>query len=118
MQRSVSTSVLLLLFAGSQWAQIVSAPSAGQGPAPPPSNVRPEERCVVAGRVTNALTGEPLRKATVLLSAGRAGNGAAGVTTMSNGRSVVPSGQGYSTSTDNDGSFRIEGVNPGTYRLS
>ena len=71
---------------------------------------------MVAGRLTNALTGEPVKKATVRLTANRAGANGTALMATAAGR-FPPGGQGYSTTTDNEGSFRIEGVNPGEYRL-
>jgi len=92
--------------------------------APQPT-VPPEQRCVLAGRVTNALTGEPLKKVTVRVSPNRGGGGRTGMApstftigALGDSRVLPGGGQGYSTSTDNDGSFRIEGINPGSYRLN
>ncbi|MFL6450748.1 MAG: carboxypeptidase regulatory-like domain-containing protein [Bryobacteraceae bacterium] len=124
MRRSVLVLVLLFFAAASGWTQLISAPAipmdgqAGQVSTPQPT-VPFEQRCVAAGRITNALTGEPLRKATVRLSASRGGSGmeGSGIGTLGDPRRSAPGGQGYSTSTDTDGSFRIEGVNPGGYTL-
>jgi protocatechuate 3,4-dioxygenase beta subunit len=119
MQRSASVLAFLLLAPGFAWTQMMTMPAislsgqADQISAPQP-NVPPEQRCVVAGRVTNSLTSEPVKKATIRLSANRAEGGMRGLPLMT---LLQSGGQGYSTSTDSDGSFRIEGVNPGQYLL-
>lgn len=119
MRRSGSLVAFLLLASGLASTQIVGIPAISlggqldQSPAPQP-NVPPEQRCVVGGRVTNSLTGEPVKKATIRFAANRTGGG---VVVMGDPRRSMPGGQGYSTSTDSDGSFRIEGVNPGQYLL-
>ena len=59
------------------------------------------------GHVTSAQTGEPLKKA--ILSLTRRGASAS---------ITVADPQGYSTSSEADGSFRFEGVEPGDYTLS
>ena len=88
-----------------------------QGPemTPPPSNTPPDQKCVVQGRVTNSQTGEALKKATLRLarrSGAGIGAGAVGVI------AAKPMGaQGYSAVSQADGSFRIEGIEPGDYTL-
>lgn len=74
----------------------------------PPSTSKPEDRCVVAGHVTNALTGEPVRKASLRL----AKEMSAPIDPESGQRP-----QGYSVTSLPDGSFRFEDVEPGEYRL-
>ncbi|MBV8897050.1 MAG: carboxypeptidase regulatory-like domain-containing protein [Acidobacteriaceae bacterium] len=75
----------------------------------PPITSKPEDRCVVAGRVTNELTGEPLRKATVQLA-----KRINAPVEFENGKSPP----GYSTTSLPDGSFKFENVEPGEYALS
>ena len=58
------------------------------------------EKCTLAGQVTNAATGEPLKKTEVLLR-------------RAESRSDAP----YGAVTDAAGHFSIQGVEPGTYRL-
>jgi hypothetical protein len=81
----------------------------GQGLTPPPSTSKPEDRCVLQGRVSNAITGEPVRKATIRLMRQ--------MTAPSTGN-VVQGQQGYATTSQPDGSFRIENLEPGNYHLS
>ena len=59
----------------------------------------------ITGKVLNAITGEPVRKATVSLqpAGGQQGGGQA---------------RGLSAATDNAGAFVFENVSPGNYRLS
>ena len=74
------------------------------------ANTPPEQRCVLAGRVTNALTGEPVKKANVRLMRSFTGGPPPDARASGN--------QGYSGSSDPDGNFRIENVEPGDYYLS
>ncbi len=77
---------------------------------PPAGNTPPDQRCVLAGRVANAQTGEPVKRATVRLMRRSGGQPQAG------GR--VPVNQGYSSTSDAEGNFRVENVEPGDYSLS
>lgn len=65
---------------------------------------QPKEKCVVTGRVTNALTGEPIKKAEVHLD-------------FANRQNPMSAPQGYGGMADADGRFRFEGVEPGEYSL-
>lgn len=83
--------------------------------APAASNTPAAERCVLSGRVSNSLTGEPVKKATIRLMpaggtppglpAGRAGGQPA-------------ARQGYAATSQPDGSFSLENIEPGDYFLS
>lgn len=75
---------------------------------PPTSSTPPEKQCVLAGHIVNALTGEPVKKVDLSLAV-RYGNGTVLNETMHR--------QGYSTSSEADGTFRIEGIEPGNYNL-
>jgi hypothetical protein len=72
----------------------------------------PKEKAAVSGRVTNAQTGEALKKANVHLR--RMGGASRGTISF-----VAGSGepQGYGGTSELDGSFRFEGVEPGDYIL-
>ena len=80
----------------------------GQRGGPAPASQRPAARletdpkrlCKIEGRTVNAMTGEPIQRASVTL----AGSGANAV--------------GRSTKSDGDGRFLIENVRPGVYRLT
>lgn len=66
---------------------------------------QPKETCVVTGRVVNALSGEPIKKAHVHLDYAN--------------RQHQPSGpRGYGGQADAAGNFRFEGVVAGEYSLS
>jgi hypothetical protein len=67
---------------------------------------------VLTGRVLNALTGEPLKKATVRLTKNVNGR------TPASGASQPQGPQGYTTTSETDGNFKIENIEPGDYRLS
>ncbi len=77
--------------------------------APPPTISKPEDRCVLQGRVTNGVTGEPLKKATVRLIK---------QLTAVKSDGLPPGQQGYSATSETDGGFKIENIEPGDYRLS
>lgn len=66
---------------------------------------QPREKCVVTGRVTNALTGEPIKKAEVHLD-------------FANRQNQMSGPRGYGGKADAAGSFRFEGVEPGEYALT
>ena len=74
----------------------------------PVSNTAKKDKCTVAGVVVNMQTGEPVRKATLhlTLQGGSRGN--------TNGAFQQT---GYSGMSGPDGSFKFEGVEPGTYFL-
>jgi protocatechuate 3,4-dioxygenase beta subunit len=74
-----------------------------------PGQTAAEKPGRVSGRVTNALTGEPLRKVSVVLTP--AGAQQQGMGPLGALRS------GLSTVTDANGVYRIENVPPGTYRV-
>ncbi|MGH9722228.1 MAG: carboxypeptidase regulatory-like domain-containing protein [Bryobacteraceae bacterium] len=83
------------LFAPALSAQ---APPVKKRPASPPS--KPEELCSLEGQVLHAATGEPIRKAIVMLQKQEGGQQPAAVTTA------------------DGGAFAIRDVPPGRYRLS
>lgn len=86
-------AVLVLMLAGAVLAQ-----------QPPSQQNQSQQKCTVSGTVLNQATGEPLRKAHVEIV--RDGSG----------QNAMP--QGYSLDAGPDGSFRFEGIEPGSYRLS
>lgn len=99
--------VALLSSAPTLFAQIVFN---GQGPlTTPPTNSKPEDRCVLQGRVTNAISGEPVKKATLRLTRS---------ITQTNVQDGPQSQQGYSTTSGTDGSFEVDNIEPGDYHLS
>ena len=69
------------------------------------AQTRPGDLCSVSGAVTNASTGEPVRRAMVLLRRVDSSPGTATVNTTN------------SASTDGAGQFAIAGIAPGKYRL-
>ncbi|MBZ2184486.1 MAG: carboxypeptidase regulatory-like domain-containing protein [Bryobacter sp.] len=99
----------LILFLGF----LLEAQQSPQAPAEKPGRV--------SGKVLNALTGEPIRKATVALQPAGAQQGVPG------GGGQGPFGPGgmlggmragMAASTDASGAFLIEGVPPGNYRVA
>lgn len=70
---------------------------------------RPEDLCAVEGTVTNSVTGEPLRKATVILR--RMPDGSA-----SSNPPVIHAP--FSATTDAAGKYSIDSVAPGKYRMN
>ena len=88
----------------------VSVMAQGGQLTPPTSNTPPEKRCVLTGHVVNALTGEPVKKVNVSLTTRNGGN--------AGGTNGPANRGGYSASSEADGTFRIEGIEPGNYSLS
>lgn len=93
--------------------QFVIGSGGFQGPqlTPPASTTPPDQRCVLQGRVTNSQTGETLKKVTIRLV--RHGSGAGSM-----GAAPTAGPQGYSATSEADGSFRIDNIEPGDYNLS
>src|SRR5438270_11042435 len=91
-------------------AQVAAGPASGpsslsQNPAQANSadpNAKSPEKCSVAGKAVNAVTGEPLKKTHITLQG----------TTPDN------AGTGTSVITGPDGTFLLKDVEPGTYRLN
>jgi len=106
--------IFALLFSASIHAQFVITQQ-GPQPTPPPSNTPPEKRCVIEGRVTSVQTGEALKKATVHLTLSRSPSMWPDAMEFGNGASRS---QGYSATSAGDGTFRIDGIEPGDYELS
>src|SRR6266404_3323018 len=77
-----------------------TAPSTTAEP-PAPVPVNPEDQCTIDGNVLNAATGEPLRKAHLMLR-----------------RQGDSQDNSYSTVTDAGGHFVMDHVDPGRYMLS
>jgi hypothetical protein len=102
-----SLTIALLLaevVAGSAAGQLASGQTAPQTPqtnAADP-NGKPPEKCSVAGKAVNAVTGEPLKKTHITLQ----------------GTTSDSAGTGASVTTEPDGTFLLKEVEPGTYRLN
>src|SRR5579875_486294 len=85
----------LLLVAQTLYSQITFGPAQ---PAAPQNSTRPEDRCTVEGHIRDALTQEAIARASVQVR-------------------EQQSGQGYFGISSSDGSFRIENIPPGQYRI-
>src|SRR5579883_2778400 len=93
-------------------ALLVAQSAVGPGLSPPTTsspqtnnadpNAKPPEKCTLAGKAVNAVTGEPLKKTHVVLQGTTADN----------------IGAGSSVMTGPDGTFVFKEVEAGTYRLS
>lgn len=93
-----------------------SAPRARTATAPTP--VDKKDRCRLEGVVVNALTGEPLRKATVTARGANSGGGPPQMMTMPDGSMMPGAQEGPATAvTGQDGKFVLEDVVPGRYTL-
>jgi protocatechuate 3,4-dioxygenase beta subunit len=100
----------LLLGARSLLAQVYFDPMMSQARlSPPPSNSKPEDRCVLQGHVTNALTGESKKKVHVRLRRQMP---------AISSEKAQQNAQGYVTISDAEGNFKFENIEPGDYRLS
>src|SRR5437773_1013524 len=82
--------------------QVSTAP-----PAAAPNPDKPKEKSKVEGRVISLATGEPVRKATLRMRGV--------VTTAITNSADVPN---YTSTTDNEGKFLFEDIEPGRYMLS
>lgn len=96
--------------AGVMFAQDAPAPANGAARAAATEAEKPKPG-VIEGRVLNGKSGEPLRRATVTLR-----NNQSPGPFVNAGPARVDSP--YVVSTDAEGKFRLDGVEPGTYRLS
>jgi hypothetical protein len=107
----VSRFALLLLLPALLAAQttIVTGGTGGVGAAPPPQRTAPptptEDLCAIEGQVLNAVSGEPLKKASLSLMR----------TDISPGEGMLPNS--YGTTSDAQGKFAMKDIEPGTYRL-
>jgi len=79
-----------------------------QGPSQPAAQAA--KPATVAGRIVNATTGAPIRRVSVTLRPFGAPGGAGFV------GEAMPAAP-YAATTDAEGKFRIEQVEPGSYRL-
>src|SRR5882724_884006 len=68
---------------------------------------KPEDRCAIEGHVLNGATGEPVKKASLILRRVDLSPGTTGF--------LPPS---YTTATDAGGAFALKDLDPGKYRLS
>ena len=77
-----------------------------QTPPAQASETKPEDRCTIEGQVFSATTGEPVKKASLILRRADLSPNSGGAPTS------------YSTATDVGGSFAMKDIDPGKYRLS
>jgi hypothetical protein len=82
----VRQSSLVLFFIASALTAQVRTPAQSQ-PDTSPTETKPEDRCVLQGRITDAITGEPVKNANVQLHR----------------RAPNPSPSGYSSTSEKDG---------------
>ena len=75
-------------------------------PSVPPQPTKPEDLCSVEGQVVNAVTGEPITRASVLLMRSAPVPGETGPPTS------------YSTQSNSTGQFVMKDIEPGKYRLT
>jgi hypothetical protein len=68
--------------------------------------VKPEDKCSIEGQVTNAVTGEPVKKARINLDR---------MDRRDNGGSIATA---YGATSDASGRFTIQDIDPGVYSLS
>ncbi|MBV6430158.1 MAG: hypothetical protein IANPNBLG_00261 [Bryobacteraceae bacterium] len=93
--------LLFPLVAGLAWSQAVTLSQAPPTAPAAPQRYKPGELCTIAGVVRNAVTGEPLRKADIMLM-------------RNDSRTPQPPSR---TSTNAEGRFAMKAIEPGQYRL-
>jgi hypothetical protein len=106
-------ALLLLLPVALAAQSVTTAVSIGGSPAPtgsptaPPAQpIKPEDLCTISGLVVNAASGEPLRRASILLMR-------AEPTAGENGPPLT-----YSGLSNSSGQFVMKDIEPGKYRLT
>jgi 5-hydroxyisourate hydrolase-like protein (transthyretin family) len=87
-----------------------------QPPAQPASSEQSAKPATLEGRILNAKTGEPVRKANVTLR--RSGVSGAGGGTIGSISASGPPAAPYAATTDAQGKFHINNVEPATYHLT
>lgn len=105
---SIATTVALLatVTALAQQSTNTARGVAGTGPAPPSiaaAEVKPEDLCGIEGKVVNAATGAPVKKANLIMRRAEVSPGS------------YPTS--YTTVTDDAGKFGMRDLEPGRYRL-
>jgi hypothetical protein len=100
--------VLILPVAlGAQPGAVAGARQTSQAQtAAQPVESKPEDRCAIEGRVFSAASGEPVKRASLILRR-------TDLTPNSGGLPIS-----YSTATDTGGGFAMKDIEPGKYRLS
>ncbi|HXP87350.1 MAG TPA: carboxypeptidase-like regulatory domain-containing protein [Bryobacteraceae bacterium] len=83
-----------------------AAPSAAPSPQSNAPETKPEDLASIEGQVSDANTGEPLRKANLVLRR----------TDVNPNGGTIPTS--YTTSSDNGGKFVMDQIEPGRYRLT
>jgi protocatechuate 3,4-dioxygenase beta subunit len=94
-----------VFLAAQQAGVTVQQPGAEQPEAAAQQPTKPEDKCSVEGHVSNAITGDPLKKAHITLN--RMDGGTRG-----------PRNASYGAATDAGGHFLIQDIEPGTYQMS
>ncbi len=85
---------------------ITAGPFAPAVPAPSTNPTKPEDLCTLEGRVTNIITGAPVKKADLTLLR------------MDRNPSTASMQTNYTTNSDASGRFAMKDLEPGKYRLS
>ena len=101
------SSICVLMMLG--WAAPAVDCQTGGGTAARPA-AKAGDLCSLEGRVLDAVTGDPVKKATVTLTPSNAKQAPAAADIMS-----LP--QQFGTSSDSSGRFAMKGLDPGSYRL-
>ena len=82
---------------------IITTPGQQGQIAPPRAEIKPEDLCTLEGKIVNGATGEPVRKANLILRSAEMAPGS------------YPAS--YTTTTDASGKFAMKDIEPGKYRL-
>jgi protocatechuate 3,4-dioxygenase beta subunit len=111
MRFHILSMILPVVLAAQQSTNTVPFGRSGGTPQPTERSVqvaemKPEDRCAIEGQILNATTGEPVKKANLILR--RAD--------VAPATGIFPTS--YTTVTDAAGNFSMKDIDPGKYRLS
>ena len=104
--RSLLLVLIPVVMAAQQGTLTVSGRTSQPQPPSQAPETKPEDRCVIEGQVFSAATGEPVKKANLILRRADVSPSSGNMPTS------------YSTATDAGGSFAMKDIDPGKYRLS
>jgi hypothetical protein len=95
---------VLVLFSFAVYGQVSFSYNGQIALRPPQSNTPSDQKCSLEGQVTNAVTGELVRKATINFQ-------------FLSGKPSQGILEGYTATSASDGSFKVDSIEPGDYQV-